>query len=575
MKAPRSPRARSGALMRCCLGVSILVAGLITGTSATALSAAAPTYTGLVPARLLDTRSNGVTVDGQFDRGGEVGADSVLNLTVRGRGGVPTSGVDAVAINVTVAYPTAYSFVTVYPTGSTRPNASNLNFVAGQTIANMVIVPVGSNGQITLHNNAGQTHLLVDVLGWFADGEDYTGFTPTRLLDTRSNGVTIDGQFEGGGQVGTGSVLNLLVSGRGGVPTSGVEAVAINVTVTQPTAYSHVTVYPTGSTRPNASNVNFTGGQTIANMVIVPVGSNGQISLHNNAGQTHLVVDVLGWFAGGPDYTGFTSVRLLDSRPGAATIDGQFDGIGKSGPASVLNLTVVGRGGIPGSGVGSVAINVTSTQSCAGSFVSVYPAGAARPVASTLNFSAGQTIANMVIVPVGSNGKISLYNNVGETHLVVDVLGWFAGTPIAGPTPVSVVSSGCPSPFSAVSVECTALTNAHRAAAGVAPVTISLTLNAAAEGHSQYQAAALKMTHDSANGSGPGTRMTNAGYIWRTWGENVAFGQSDCAAVIAAWMNSPGHRTNMLNPSYTNIGIGMAIGSNGAKYWTMDLAAPR
>jgi len=100
---------------------------------------------------------------------------------------------------------------------------------------------------------------------------------------------------------------------------------------------------------------------------------------------------------------------------------------------------------------------------------------------------------------------------------------------------------------------------------------VSLTLNAAAQGWSDYQASISTMTH----GSNPGARITAAGYSWSAWGENVAFGQWDCAAVIAAWMNSPGHRTNMLNPTYTNIGIGMTVASNGAKYWTMNLAAPR
>ncbi|MEQ1873046.1 MAG: CAP domain-containing protein [Ilumatobacteraceae bacterium] len=578
MKALRSNHARRGALARCCLGVSILLGVVVTGSAVSQVSAAPPTYTGLVPARLLDTRGGSVTIDGQFAGDGQIGPSSVLNLTVLGRGGVPSSGVGAVAINLTAALATSNSYLTVYPTGSTRPTASNLNFAAAQTIANMVIVPVGVYGQISIYNNAAPTHLIVDVLGWFAVDAGYTGFTPARLLDTRSGGVTIDNQFDGGGQVGASSVLNLAVLGRGGVPSSGVDAVAINVTAASSTTGSFLTVYPSGAVRPTSSNLNFSAGQTIANMVIVPVGVDGRINLYNNAGQTHLIVDVLGWFADDADFSGSVSARLLDSRTGGITIDGQFDGIGPAGPASVLNLTVLGRGGVPSTGVGSVAINVTATQSCMASYVGVYPSGSPRPVASNLNFGVGQTIANMVIVPVGTDGKISLYNNAGETHLLVDVLGWFAGSPVAGATPVSSATSGCPpppSPYSAVSVECTALTNAHRAAAGVAPVTISVSLNAAAQGHSQYQAAALTMTHTSANGSSPGTRITNAGYIWRAWGENVAFGQWDCAAVIAAWMNSPGHRTNMLNPVYTNIGIGMAIGSNGAKYWTMNLAAPR
>jgi len=572
MKAAlRSSRVASRPLARIAVA-AVLAAGLVVTATAGPASATPLTYTGLSPARLLDTRPGGATIDGMFAEGGPVGPTSVLHLTVLGRGDVPTSGVGAVAINVTASVPTANSYLTVYPRAASQPTASTLNFKAGQTVANMTIVPVGADGQISIYNSAGQSHLLVDVLGWFRSGAAYDGFSPERLLDTRAGGPTIDGQFSGVGPLGANAVTNLPVLGRGNVPASGVGAVAINVTAVSPTSNSYLTVYPAGSSRPTASNLNFSAGQTTANMAIVPVGSDGRITLFNDAGQTHLLVDVLGWFIDGGDYSGFAPARLLDTRAVGATIDGQFDRGGQSGPSSVLNLTVVGRGDVPASGVGAVAINVTATQPCAASFVSVYPGGASRPNASNLNFDSGQTVANMVIVPVGADGKISLYNNAGQTDLLVDVLGWFVGNPVAGPTPVAVVTSGgCPSPVSTVSAECTALTNQARAAAGVAPVTVSLTLNAAAQGWSDYQASISTMTH----GSNPGARITAAGYSWSAWGENVAFGQWDCAAVIAAWMNSPGHRTNMLNPTYTNIGIGMTVASNGAKYWTMNLAAPR
>ena len=560
MKVLRSSPANVGALLIGLITV-LTVAATVAPASATPL-----TYTGLVPARLLDTRTGSATVDGQFAGGGLVGAGGVVNVTVGGRGGVPASGVAAVAINVTVSAPTATSFLTVFPNAALQPTASNLNFVAGQTVANMVIVPIGVGGQVSLYNDAGQTHVIVDVLGWFADGAGYHGFAPTRLLDTRAEG----------GLVGPASVTNLTVLGRGGLPDSLVGAVVLNVTATASTADSYLTVYPAGGARPTASNLNFSAGQTFANMVIVPVGSNGQISIYNRAGLTHVVVDVLGWFDVDAGYTGFVSARLLDTRLGAGTIDGQFAGQGQSGPASVSKLTVLGRGGVPDTGVGAIAINVTTTQPCAASYITVYPGGTARTIASNLNFNPGQTIANMVIVPVGSDGTISLYNNAGQTHVIVDVLGWFAGTPIAGAAPVSVATSGgCGPTFSSVATECTMLTNQQRAAVGVGPLTISATLDTAAQGHSDYQAALRTMTHDGPGGNSPGTRMTAAGYSWQAWGENVAYGFNDCSTVITAWMNSPGHRANMLNPAYTNIGIAVAIGSNGYKYWTMDLAAPR
>ena len=123
-------------------------------------------YVSLTPARLLDTRGGRSTVDGQFNGIGAVGAGATLNVTVVGRAGVPTSGVDAVVLNVTVTEPTASGYVTVFPAGEQPPTASNLNFVPAQTVPNLVIAKVGANGQISLYNSAGSTHLIVDIVGW-------------------------------------------------------------------------------------------------------------------------------------------------------------------------------------------------------------------------------------------------------------------------------------------------------------------------------------------------------------------------------------------------------------------------
>jgi hypothetical protein len=189
------------------------------------------------------------TVDGQFSALGQLGQGDSVDLTVVGRGGVPMTGVGAVALNVTVANPSAASFLTVWPTGADRPLASNLNFGAGQTIPNMVIVPVGAGGQVSFYNNTGGVDVVVDVLGWFPTGASYTGLTPARLMDTRGGNPTIDGLFAGAGQVGQASSVDLTVVGRGGVPPTGAGAVALNVTVTNPSAASFLTVWPTGADR--------------------------------------------------------------------------------------------------------------------------------------------------------------------------------------------------------------------------------------------------------------------------------------------------------------------------------------
>jgi hypothetical protein len=295
----------------------------------------------------------------------------------------------------------------------------------------MAIVKVGSDGKIAMYNESGLTQVVVDVVGWFPDGSDYTGVDPQRLLDTRTGaqggGSTIDGVFEGVGALSQQQTLLLPVVGRGTIPASGVGAVALNVTVTAPTAANYLTVFPSGVARPTASNLNFSAGQTIANMVIAKVGADGKIAIFNNAGSTQVLVDVVGWFPTVSEYTGIVPQRFLDTRSCAlcVTIDGQYQGLGSLSPAEAYPLQITGRGAIPSSGVGSVALNVTVVGSTASNYLTVYPFGATQPVASNLNFVAGQTIPNMVIVKLGSDGKITLFNKSGATPVVVDVVGWF------------------------------------------------------------------------------------------------------------------------------------------------------
>jgi hypothetical protein len=115
-------------------------------------------------------------------------------------------------------------------------------------------------------------------------------------MDTRPFSPTTDWLFSGKGKLNAGSIVNLKVTGRGGVPATGVGSVVLNVTITNPSTDSYMTVWPTGVFQPNASNANYFGGQTVANMVIVPVGADGNVSLFNANGRTDVLVDVLGWF---------------------------------------------------------------------------------------------------------------------------------------------------------------------------------------------------------------------------------------------------------------------------------------
>ncbi|MEH0840928.1 CAP domain-containing protein [Micromonospora sp. CPCC 205711] len=117
------------------------------------------------------------------------------------------------------------------------------------------------------------------------------------------------------------------------------------------------------------------------------------------------------------------------------------------------------------------------------------------------------------------------------------------------------------------------LVNAERARAGCGAVQVDDKLMLAAQRHSQDQADHQDMTHTGSDGSDAGERLDRVGYSWRTYGENVAWNQQTPAAVMEAWMNSSGHRANILNCAFTEIGVGVAT-SNGP-YWTQDFAAPR
>jgi uncharacterized protein YkwD len=116
------------------------------------------------------------------------------------------------------------------------------------------------------------------------------------------------------------------------------------------------------------------------------------------------------------------------------------------------------------------------------------------------------------------------------------------------------------------------LVNAERAEAGCSPVKVNTTLTRAAQDHSEDMAASGTMSHTGSDGSSPGDRITRAGYSWSTYGENVAYGYSTPEQVMTGWMNSPGHKENILNCAFKEIGVGLA---QPGSYWTQDFGTAR
>lgn len=115
-----------------------------------------------------------------------------------------------------------------------------------------------------------------------------------------------------------------------------------------------------------------------------------------------------------------------------------------------------------------------------------------------------------------------------------------------------------------------ALTNDHRATQGCGALVENGALKKAARGHSGDMAASDHMSHQGTNGSDPGQRITQAGYTAQKWAENVAFGQPSPQEVVNSWMQSPGHRANILDCGLAEIGVGHVVNGQGVPYWTQD-----
>jgi len=134
-------------------------------------------------------------------------------------------------------------------------------------------------------------------------------------INAQAPGTTVDGLFSGTGLLRAGTVTKLRVAGRGGVPAN-TKTVALNITATQSTANGWAVIYACGTTRPDASTINFQNGTTIANATLTQIGTNGDVCIYTNQ-NLHVIIDVNGYFTG-TTYKTTNPTRLLDSRPKSA-----------------------------------------------------------------------------------------------------------------------------------------------------------------------------------------------------------------------------------------------------------------
>jgi hypothetical protein len=383
-----------------------LKALMITVLVTTALPAVAPqvagqptasSFTVVDPARVLDTRN------GTGNTPGAVPARGTITLDLFPA--VPST-TTAVVLNVTAVAPTQGTFVTVWPAGEPRPPTSNLNVRPGEIRSNQVTVPLSVDMRVSLYNHAGTTHLVADLIGQYSTGADtwFNTVAPQRVLDTRTTGEPFFAY--------TGRTVDL-----GGLVPPETVSVVLNVTAVRPERDTFLTVFQDIMARPPTSSLNAMRGDITPNLVTVKLFQQFlRFAVVNHGGTTDVTIDLVGYYSPdeGAAFHHTTPSRAYDSRttrplPPATPRQVPLDSaLPEDATAVLFNLT-------------GIATRET--------YLAAYPGGTPRPGTSTLNLAAGQVASNQAVTDLGAQRGIDVYNHAGDTHVIVDVFGYFAPRP--------------------------------------------------------------------------------------------------------------------------------------------------
>jgi hypothetical protein len=381
----------------------------------------------ITPCRVADTRA-GSGIGGAFGPP-RLTANSTREFPIsQSSCGIPTNA-RAYAANITVVPSGPLSFLTAYPSGTTRPLASTLNAFDGRTIANAAIVPAGTNGGINIFVS-NDTDVIIDVNGYFIPVDTQQGLmfypvTPCRISDSRPEGGKT-GSFGPPSITGQTARSIPVTQSTCNIPASA-QAYSLNVTAVPQGPLGFLTLYPTGQVRPNVSTLNAFNGQVVANAAIVRAGNNGAIDVFASD-TTNVVIDINGYFAP----PGFSNALNFYTVNPCRVADTRDEG-GKSG---AFGPPIIGGGAtrsfpIPQSGCNvpvsaqAFSLNMTAVPAGPLAFLTTWPSGFTQPLVSTLNSFDGQIVANAALVPAGTNGGVSVFVS-NTSNLVVDVNGYFA-----------------------------------------------------------------------------------------------------------------------------------------------------
>lgn len=360
------------------------------------------------------------------------------NVVITASGGAVTFGGTATiaAVNGALDQAEDYSVVSDGCAGTTLALGGTCTvtvefrpFAAGVRAANLSLVTTSPAATV-----------LVGLTGTGvpdATGTYYGLTSPTRFLDTRTAGTKAPWA--------AGSTTAVPITGRSGIPATGVSAVVLNLTAVGTTTQGYFTAYPSDKSRPTASSINFPKGWTGANMVTVPVGADGNIKIYNYGGKTHAVVDVLGWYAKddsvraakgmGAQFLSTGSgdpVRIYDSRNDPASSNLPFFG------GDYIEFKDTWASPEAATSVKAYAMTITAVDATSSGVLTAWAGGTAgKPAASTVNYTKGTIAPNMAVVPAGhysdtDTGFRILNTGSGSVHIVVDVTGYYVADDSAG-----------------------------------------------------------------------------------------------------------------------------------------------
>ena len=370
---------------------------------------AALRFVPITPCRIADTRLPADPFGGPSIAGG-TSRDFTISASACG---VPAAA-QAFSLNVAVVPSGPLGYLTLYPAGQTRPLVSTLNSLDGRVKSNASIVPGGTGGAISVFASD-TTHVILDINGYFVPTSNPAGLafypiTPCRIADTRTAPGQLGGPSMGAGQTRTFPILASTCNLPGTA-----QAYSLNFAAVPGGPLGYITAWPTGQVKPLVASLNAPTGTITANAAIVPAGAGGSVDVFVSD-PTNLVIDINGYFApagvGGLSLYGVTPCRVKDTRqpPGSPLVTSLDVDVSASpcaipatGQAHVLGVTV-----IPPASMG---------------YLTLWPTGQPRPLASTLNALDGAITSNLAIVPT-ANGSISAFAS-NPAHLVFDIFAYF------------------------------------------------------------------------------------------------------------------------------------------------------